>query len=492
AEQSMEAAASQFSTADSQELFTQCSESFATWKEKTRKVIALVGENKLSFARKSSNYGAALNAFTTTADLITQLQHVQEQKIRTALAKVDAKRQQINNKEKLIASKNATVVSIAASIDRRANFLITLFVAVGLVAGVVAIGVAVGISRSITRSLEQTVVMFKDIAQGEGDLTKRLSVSDKSEIGELAMWFNIFLEKLQDLIRTLAKNAEGLAHSSADLSTTADRLAKGSTEATGQSATVASAAEEMSTNMNNMAASTEEMTANVKTVAAAVEEMTASITEIAKSAEQASTVAGSAAELAQSSNQSISQLGTAADDIGKVIETIQDIAEQTNLLALNATIEAARAGDAGKGFAVVATEVKELAKQTADATEDIRARIEGIQTSSSEAVRSIGEISQVIEDVNNVSKTIASAVEEQSITTKEIARNVTQTSDAAATVSTGVSQSASASQEITRSITGVDQGAKQTAEGAAQTQTASQELAGLAEQLQTLVGQFKV
>ncbi|HYW78895.1 MAG TPA: methyl-accepting chemotaxis protein, partial [Thermoguttaceae bacterium] len=189
---------------------------------------------------------------------------------------------------------------------------------------------------------------------------------------------------------------------------------------------------------------------------------------------------------------SIGQLGTAADEIGKVIETIQDIAEQTNLLALNATIEAARAGDAGKGFAVVASEVKELAKQTADATEDIRVRIEGIQSSTGEAVVSIGQISDVIHQVNDVSKTIASAVEEQSITTREIAQNVTQTSDAATSVSAGVAQSASASQEITQNIAGVDQGARQTAQGASKTQNASQELAGLAEQLQTLVGQFKV
>jgi methyl-accepting chemotaxis protein len=347
-------------------------------------------------------------------------------------------------------------------------------------------------TKSIVRPLLAIKEGLKDIAQGEGDLTKRLKADSKDEVGELAGWFNTFLNKLQDIIKQIAGNAKTLAGSSTELSATATQLASGAEETTNQSATVASAAEEMATNMNNMAAATEQMTTNVKTVAAATEQMTASISEIAKNAEQASTVAGNAAQMAQSSNKVIGDLGNAADEIGKVIQVIQDIAEQTNLLALNATIEAARAGDAGKGFAVVATEVKELAKQTAEATEDIRGRIEGIQTSTSQAVTSIGSISDVIQQVNEISRTIAAAVEEQSVTTKEIAQNVAQTSTAAETVSVGVTQSATASKEITQNISGVDQAAKQTAQGATQTQTAGAELSKLAEELQSLVGQFKV
>jgi len=418
-----------------------------------------------------------------------------------------------------------------------------------LAAGIV-LAVAWLVSAWITKPLRNAVTMLKDIAVGEGDLTKRLpmkkvhcstkkqcgnadcpeygkkascwdtvgsnasgkiscpsilsgnikschecfvmqgAVSDETD--ELGMWFNTFLGRLSHLISKIDTNAQTLSRASAELSGTASQLTTGAEETTSQSTSVATAAKVMSTNMNNMAASTEQMTSNVKTVASAVEEMTASISEITKSAEQASTVAGSAAQLAHASNDNIGQLGTAADEIGKVIETIQDIAEQTNLLALNATIEAARAGDAGKGFAVVATEVKELARQTADATEDIRMRIEGIQSSTGEAVESIGQISDVIQQVSDVSKTIASAVEEQSITTKEIARSVTQTSDAAMVVSTGVAESASATHEIARNITNVDQAARQTAQGASQTQTASVGLAKVAEELRSLVGQFKV
>ncbi len=334
----------------------------------------------------------------------------------------------------------------------------------------------------------------------EGDLTQVYDVAESDEdtaetrrtFSEIAAQVNGMCSNLREVMISVTKNAGTLSTSSEDLTSTADTLAAGATETTNQSATVSSAAEEMSINMKNMAASTEEMTSNVKTVAAAVEEMTASISEIAKNAEQASSVAGNAANLAESSNETIGQLGNAADEIGKVIEVIQDIAEQTNLLALNATIEAARAGDAGKGFAVVATEVKELAKQTADATEDIRNRIEGIQGSTQEVVRSIGEISEVIGEVSNVSSTIASAVEEQSITTKEIARNVTQTSEAAATVSSGVSESAAASQEITKSISEVDQAAQQTASAAELTKETGTALSGLAVELQGLVGRFRV
>ncbi|MGQ9650154.1 MAG: methyl-accepting chemotaxis protein [Phycisphaerae bacterium] len=363
----------------------------------------------------------------------------------------------------------------------------------GAVFTLVLCGLLSGFSaHRIATPLRRAAAALQDIAQGEGDLTRRLEVHTTDEVGDVAKWFNTFVEKLQRIIGEIAVSARTLAGSSTELSATATQLTSGAEETTAQSATVAAAAEEMATNMNNMATSTEEMSANVKTVAAAIEEMAASIGEVARNAEQAATVAGQAAQLAAAGNENISQLGTAADEIGKVIGVIQDIAEQTNLLALNATIEAARAGEAGKGFAVVATEVKELAKQTAEATEDIRRRIEGIQSSTGNAIQSINEISNVITKVNEVSSTIASAVEEQSTTTKEIAQSISQTASAAETVSQGVAQSAAVSKEITKNIAGVDQAAKQTAQGAAQTQAAGNDLSKLAEQLQGLVGQFKV
>jgi methyl-accepting chemotaxis protein len=382
-----------------------------------------------------------------------------------------------------------------AQVDRlRAETATLKYVVLAGASAAVVLALALGriITRSITRPVGKMVHMLKDIAQGEGDLTRRLDAARRDELGELAGWFNRFVEKLEGIIREIAGNARALAGSSTELSSTATQLAGGAEEMTAQSGAVAAAAEQMATNLEGMAAAGEQMSTNIRTVAAAVEEMTASIGEVARHAEQAAGVAENAARLAQVGNDRIGQLGVAAGEIGRVIEMIQDIAEQTNLLALNATIEAARAGEAGKGFAVVATEVKELARQTAEATEDIRNRIEGIQSATGEAVQSIGEIGEVIRNVNDVSRTIASAVEEQSITTKEIAHNVAETATASATVSMSVSQSATAGQEITRNISSVDTAARETAQGAAETQRAGQELSRIAEQLHAVVGRFKV
>ncbi|QDU58013.1 methyl-accepting chemotaxis protein [Aeoliella mucimassa] len=358
------------------------------------------------------------------------------------------------------------------------------------------------IDRKVAEFQETEVVALSALLQSvaNGDLSNNYIVSEADEhtqetyavFNNIAKAVNAMSDNLRGLIRSLSSNAGQLTSTSQELSATATDLASGAEETTGQSATVAAAAEEMSTNMTNMAASTEQMTANVQSVAKAVDELTASISEIAKTAEQASNIAQNATQLTESSNQTIGQLGEAAEEIGKVIEVIQDIAEQTNLLALNATIEAARAGEAGKGFAVVATEVKELARQTADATQDIRVRIEGIQSSTKEAVRSIADVGEAIQQVNSTSATIASAVEEQSITTKEISANVNQTATATSTVSTGVAESASACTEISRNIVGVDQAAKQTAEGASKTQTVGSQLSQLAAELEGIVGQFKI
>lgn len=393
------------------------------------------------------------------------------------------------------------VVEIAkAGLNEATGIATEAETALGLAWKIVAIGLGCAVVIGLALTLVISNIIVKPIHKGvsfveaiaKGDLTQQLALDQKDEVGQLAKAMNSMVERLRTMVGDIGSRGKTLSAASTELSATASQLASGAEETTVQSATVAAAAEELSVNMSGMAASTEQMSSNVKTVAAAVEEMTASIGEVARNAEQAASVADNAARLAQVSNERVGQLGTAADEIGKVIEVIQDIAEQTNLLALNATIEAARAGDAGKGFAVVATEVKALAKQTAEATEDIRKRIQGIQSATGDAVQSIGEISEVIKNVNEVSRTIASAVEEQSITTKQIAQNVAETASASSTVSQAVAQSAAASQEITKNIAGVDTAARQTAEGAAQTQTAGAEMSQLAEQLQTLVTQFKV
>lgn len=346
--------------------------------------------------------------------------------------------------------------------------------------------------RNLMRPIQQTTDIMRSLAVDDADLTRRLDEDRSDELGELGKWSNRFTQRIRHIIAQVAGNASTLTDASAELASMANNLAAGANESMHQSTTVSSAAEEMSISMKNMAESTERMSGGMREVSTSLEQMTATVEEIAANAEKSASVAGEAASMAEVSNEKISELGTAADEIGKVIEVIQDIAEQTNLLALNATIEAARAGDAGKGFAVVATEVKELAKQTATATDDIRARIEAIQTSTGTTVQSIGEISQAIGNVNEVARTIASAVEEQSITTKEIANTVSHAATAADTVARGVSECAEAGEEISRSIASIDQAARQTTRGAAKARLAGDELRSLASTIGEMVSKFKV
>jgi methyl-accepting chemotaxis protein len=335
-----------------------------------------------------------------------------------------------------------------------------VFIGVILMAVLMASGLGYFIAAVITKPLNHAVETMN--AAAAGDLTQRMQVSSKDEIGAMGMALNGFLTSLEQSIGSIGNNANGLATSAEELSAVSQQMA-GNAEETSSQADVVSAA-------------SEQVSKNVHTVATGAEEMGASIKEIAKNATEAARVASNAVQVAVKTNATVSKLGVSSAEIGQVIKVINSIAEQTNLLALNATIEAARAGEAGKGFAVVANEVKELAKQTGKATEDISHKIQSIQGSTQEAVEAIESISKVINQINDISNTIASAVEEQSATTNEINRNVAE-------AARGVG-------EITQNVSGVADAAKSTSSGASDTQTAAQELARMAAELQSLVGQF--
>jgi methyl-accepting chemotaxis protein len=365
-------------------------------------------------------------------------------------------------------------------------------VIVAVIAGLITAIVVLFAARSIVRPINAAVAGLKDIARGEGDLTMRLEATSKDEVGELARWFNVFIEKLQGIIKDITGGVETLSSSSTELSAISEQMTQGIQNVSEKANTVSAASEEMSANMNNVAAAMEQSATNTNMVATASEEMSSTINEIAQNAEKARGISDEAAHKASATSTNMDQLGNAANSIGKVVETITDISEQVNLLALNATIEAARAGEAGKGFAVVANEIKELAKQTAEASGDIKEKIEGIQGTTSTTVGQIAEITQVITDVNEVVATIATAVEEQSAATREIADNVNQASTGIQEVNENVNQSSSVSSEISRDIAGVSTSMDEMSTSSSQVNLSAQELSKLSEELKQLVDQFKI
>ncbi len=315
--------------------------------------------------------------------------------------------------------------------------------------------------RDLAAKVDQ-VLEAVDVIAG-GDLTCAIPVTGADAIGRMGQGLVRLLASLRTSMTDIGGTAEGLSASAEQLTGLSEGMREGAAQTSDRATSVSAAAEQVS--------------ANIQTVATAAEQMTASIGEIAKNAADATTVATTAVSVARGARETVTNLGESSADIGKVIKVITSIAQQTNLLALNATIEAARAGEAGKGFAVVANEVKELAKETARATEDIGQKIEAIQSDTRGAVDAIGEISTIIDRVNDIQTTIAAAVEEQTATTNEIARSVTE--------------AATGANEISADIVRVATAAASTQDGALSTDQSASELAGMATELKRLLAGFR-
>ncbi|SHO46430.1 methyl-accepting chemotaxis protein [Desulfopila aestuarii DSM 18488] len=363
-----------------------------------------------------------------------------------------------------------------------------------IIASLIAVVFGCVVSFFLTRAITGPVRKTADFAavMAGGDFTRQLDIQQGDEIGVMASSLNRMVNELGSMIREVITGVETLSSSSSDLTNVSAHLTSVARDTSEKADSVAASAEEMSTNIQSVSAAMEESSANVGMVASATDEMTATVNEIAMNAEKARAITDNAVRQSHATSQKMASLGDSATKIGRVTETITDISDQTNLLALNATIEAARAGEAGKGFAVVANEIKELAKQTAVATVDIKNQIGEMQQTTSSTITDIEKISTVIQEINEMIATIATAVEEQSATTVEIAGNISQAAQGIGEVNENVAQSTMVVTGITQEIAAINQQSSSVEEGSGKVQVSAQSLADLSIQLQKLVSRFKV
>ena len=337
---------------------------------------------------------------------------------------------------------------------------IVFFIVIGVLVGFL---MATVITRSIAAPLNDLINRLRDIAEGEGDLTQRIQSNTDDEIGEVAHWFDLFLDKIQNTIQQVGITAHTLKDAATEMLGTSNSMRDSAGQTVDQAHLVSTSSIQVSENVNNVATATSEIDTSVR--------------EISNNITEAAEIAAHAVTAAEATTETITRLGASSSQIGNVVKMIASIAEQTNLLALNATIEAARAGEAGKGFAVVANEVKELAKETAKATEEISQQALSIQTESGGAASAIEEISQIIVRISDFTNVVAAAVEEQNATINEISNNLTG--------------AASASNEIAKNIQMVATTAEDTSSGATESQGEAEKLNVMAAELAELLGQFR-
>jgi len=363
-----------------------------------------------------------------------------------------------------------------------------------LLAMATGFGIAFVFSGKIEGILNVVVDHLKAIAGGDlsGAKLPEALCARPDELGQLAGATQATGESLRQLLEGISGGVDTLAASATDLLTVSKQTATGTASMSNQANAVAAASEEASANTMSIAAGMEQSSSSLSSVASATEEMSATVGDIAANTSRARTISEQASGQAQTITEQMQKLGQAAQEIGHVTETITNISAQTNLLALNATIEAARAGTAGKGFAVVANEIKELARQTAEATEDIKARISGIQNSTGTAISDIGQITTVIKEVGGIVSSIAAAIEEQATVTKDVAGNIAQASGGVREANERVAQTAQVSKGIAQDIAGVNAAVTEIRQGGEQVEFSAAMLSQLADQLGGLVAQFKL
>ncbi|MCM3661937.1 methyl-accepting chemotaxis protein [Georgenia satyanarayanai] len=407
-------------------------EDFFTWDAQVVEWLALDTQEGQETALESINGGEAGEAYSTVLAIADEAQSLADEEV--AAAQAAQAEGQATATKRLVAT------------------------------GVIGILLAALFAARTTRLLLRRITRLRHVAErlSAGDLTARTELARTDELGDVGHALDEGVAAVRDLVSAVGDSAHRVSGSTGELEARTQRVAGEVAQSSAQSTAAAAAAEQVS--------------ASVQTVAAGAEQMGASIREIARTAGEAASVASRASTVAQSTNHTVAKLGTSSQEIGDVIKVITSIAEQTNLLALNATIEAARAGEAGKGFAVVAGEVKELAQETARATDDIARRIETIQADAGAAVGEIDEIARIVGAINDLQLTIASAVEEQTATTNEMSRGLSEAAAGSGEIAQNVTVLASAAETLDAVLSGMS--------------TEVGDLAGLSTELRDRVTQF--
>ena len=400
-----------------------------------------------------------------------------------------------NDNMKLLASMNKAVMMMQKQSEKRVSTLMVnqgICIILGIILMLFSIFTIHGIVKKLDHAANTAIKLSKGDLTQKFEIEKGISEDKLDELGVLAYSLNIFVESLHGNIKDINKGAVELNSSSKDTNSIAEQLAEESEKSAHKTQEVAEAADSMANDMNAVAAAMEELTTNTQLIAESTSQMNITIKDISTNTENASSIADSAVAKVGTASSRVDELGKAVLEIGRVSESITDISEQTNLLALNATIEAARAGAAGKGFAVVANEIKELAKQTAGATEKIAENINWIQDSTSSTVGDIKDIANIINEVNDIVATISAAVEEQSASVSEIDLNISQGAEAIQEVSSNIAHTSSAATDIAGDITDVSNAIAEVNLSCSQISSNSATLSELAAKLNAMVDDFTI
>ncbi|MBI5747920.1 MAG: methyl-accepting chemotaxis protein [Nitrospinae bacterium] len=436
-------------TEEEKALAKKYEETIAAYRENISKVFELIGADKYSDAEVLANkeLDALLNESKKSLDALVKLQSEEAKKLNK------------NIEENAASSMWSSIIAIAIGI-------------------LVSLGAVILLIRAVAAPIKKAADMLKDIAQGEGDLTKRLNLTTKDEVGELGKWFDTFVEKIHDIVVQISKTASNMASASEELSASATQIAKGTTSQTERATTVAASSEEMSATVMEVAKNTSgasESAKDANKLAQKGKDM------VERTVHGMNDIAGAVKESASV----ITKLGTRSNEIGEIIKVIDDIADQTNLLALNAAIEAARAGEHGRGFAVVADEVRKLAEKTTKATKEIGGMISTIQDETGKAVSSMGAVQKEVEEEVKLAKDAGSSL-------NEIVSNVDKLTGQIQQIAVASEEQSAATDTISRDIQDIANTTKETATSSNQIASASNNLSKLATELQGIVGKFKV